>query len=241
MPANIHNREISQIVEGQMRQWEMAQNEQVKRETQTRLVGTEGVKIDYIAISRELGSGGAEIAQALTGLLKWQVYDKEILDYMAENMDVHKSVLESVDERTISWIEDWLAPIFTEKAVRQLDYYRHLTKVLLVIAKHGRATILGRAAGMILPRESGLSVRIIAPFDLRCQRYAHRNNIALDKAKSIVIREDRARKEFAKDFLNADICDCKYYDIVINTEKFSPESAAKLIWRTLDQRTKGTV
>jgi hypothetical protein len=104
MPANIHNREISQIVEGQMRQWEMAQNEQVKRETQTRLVGTEGVKIDYIAISRELGSGGAEIAQALAGLLKWQVYDKEILDYMAENMDVHKSVLESVDERTIGWI-----------------------------------------------------------------------------------------------------------------------------------------
>jgi cytidylate kinase len=36
--------------------------------------------------------------------------------------------------------------------------------------------------------------------------------------------------------LDKDIADARHYDIVINTEKLSPTSTAKIIWRTFDQR-----
>jgi len=200
---------------------------------------TSGADIDYITISREIGSGGEEIAQILADLMRWQLYDKGILDYMSENMQVHKGILESVDERTIGWIEDWLAPIFTKKStdhVDQLSYYRHLVKVLLVIAKHGSAVIVGRAAGQVLPRDKGLSVRVTAPFDIRCKRYAAKQGVSFGDAAAIARKADKEQIKFVKNFVNKDINDPKDYDIVCNTEKLSPTSVAKLIWRAFDQR-----
>ncbi|KPK75766.1 MAG: hypothetical protein AMJ79_09765, partial [Phycisphaerae bacterium SM23_30] len=232
----IQSREIERIIERQMRQWEIGLSEQAKRQKPAPPAAGKK-RIDYITISRELGSGGEQIAQILSKQLGWQVYDKEILDHMAEDMHVHKSVVESVDERTIGWIEDWLGPIFTDKSVGQLSYYRHLARVLLVISRHGRAIIIGRAAGLLLPRANGLSVRVTAPLELRCRRYAQDNNLSLAAARSVVEKKDRAQKAFVRDMLNQDLCDCRHYDIVINTEKFQPESAAKLIWRAFDQRT----
>jgi len=229
------NREINQIVERQMRQWEIGKDAQVRKE-QAVLKGGNGEAIHYITLSRELGSHGEQIAQILADQLHWQLFDKEILDFMAEDMKVHKGIVESVDERTIGWIEDWLAPIFTERAVGQLSYYQHLAKVLLVIAEHGQAIIVGRAAGLLLPREHGLSVRVTAPFELRCKRYARENKISVKEARSIIEKSDRGQQKFVQDMLKKNIFDCMHYDIVINTEKLNATSVAKLIWRTLDQR-----
>ena len=231
-PKPHQRQEVDRIVEGQMRQWEIT-----KEEVHAHL--TSGAEIDYITISREAGSGGEKIAQILADLMKWQLYDKGILDYMSENMQVHKSILESVDERTIGWIEDWLAPIFTKKAtdhVDQLSYYRHLVKVLLVIAKHGNAVIVGRAAGQVLPRDKGLSVRVTAPFELRCKRYAEEQGISLSDATAIVKKADKEQIKFVKNFANKDISEPKDYDIVCNTEKLNPTSVARLIWRAFDER-----
>lgn len=235
---SIHSREINQIIERQMRQWELERDAQDKKEREAHLAAGKGEVIDYIAISREPGSGGEQIAKILAGLLKWQWYDREILDRMAEDMKVHKSVVQSVDERTIGWIEDWLAPLFTGRSVGQLSYYQHLGRVLLVIANHGRAIIVGRAAGLVLPRERGLSVRVTAPFELRCERYAQENRVSVKEARGIVQKADRAQRSFVRDMLNTDLWDCRHYDIVLNTEKLTPTATAKLIWRTLDQRRK---
>ena len=232
----MHNPEIERIIERQMRQWEMARSERAKKEQQAHPVTGEGERIEYITLSRELGSGGEQIARILSEKLAWQMYDKEILDYMADDMQVQKNLLESVDERTVGWIEEWIAPIFTHKPVDQLTYYRSLAKVLLVISSHGQAIIMGRAAGLILPRKNGLSVRITAPFELRHQRYAREHKISMGEAKSVVEKKDRSQKAFVHDMLNQDIVDCRHYDIMINTEMIKPESAAKLIWRALDQR-----
>jgi len=232
----MHNPEIERIIERQMRQWEMGRSEQTKKEQQAHLEMAGGHRIDYITLSRELGSGGVHIARILSEKLKWQMYDKEILDYMADDMQVQKHLLESVDERTVGWIEEWIAPIFTHKPVDQLTYYRSLAKELLVLSRHGQAIILGRAAGLILPRKNGLSVRITAPFELRCERYAQEYKLSVGEAKSVVEKKDQSQKSFVHDMLNYDIVDCRHYDIMINTEFIKPESAAKLIWRALDQR-----
>ena len=231
------NQQIERILERQMSQWELSRSVKDKSDVQAHLTG--GEHIDYITISRETGSGGVEIARILSDLMKWHLYDKEILNYMAQNMRVHVRALETVDERTISWINDWLMPLFSTKSqerVGQLSYYKHLGKVLMVIGRHGRAIIVGRAAGLILPRKRGLSIRVTAPFELRCKRYAQENQIQPGQATSIVKKADKEQRHFVEDFLDKDISDSKYYDIVFNTEKFSSNSVAKLIWRAFDQR-----
>ncbi len=233
----MQNQQMDKIVEHQMGQWELSHSIEEKGEEQAH--PADETEIGYITISQQLGSGGEQIVQILSELSKWQIYDHEILDYMAENMDVHVKALESVDERTISWINDWLAPLFSSNSgehVEQMSYYKHLGKVLLVIAKHGRAIIIGRSAGQILPREKGLSVRITAPFELRCNRYAKENNISAEEAAELVKTSDKRQAGFMKELLQKDIDDPIWYDIVINMEKLTPKSVAKLIWRALEQR-----
>lgn len=227
-------RSVSHIVESQMRHWELQRDQQSRRESrEVRLQGGQAIK--YIAISREMGSGGSEVGQILSQLLNWQLFDKEILDFMSEDMNVHTKVVESIDERTTGWIEEWLTPIFAQ-SVGQLSYYHHLSKVLMILANHGEAIIVGRAAGLLLPRESGLSIRVIAPMKNRRERIAQAENISLDKAQRKAEKSDKEKRQLVKQFLKKDFDDNQHYDLVINTEKLSPESVAKLIWRTLDQR-----
>jgi cytidylate kinase len=234
---NFPNPEIANIVNRQIGQWGLSHSIQDKQEKQERLAS--GAEIDYITISRELGSGGEEIARTLSDLMKWQLYDREILNYMSQDLNVHVKALESVDEQTIGWIKDSLAPLFnvkTSQHVEQLSYYKHLGKVLLVIAKHGRAVIVGRAAGLLLPRDRGLSVRVTASFEHRCKQIAEKNNISFEDAVPLVKKAEETQKNFVKNFLGQDISDTKHYDIICNTEKLSPRAIAKLIWRAFDQR-----
>ncbi|MCF7958518.1 MAG: cytidylate kinase-like family protein [Phycisphaerae bacterium] len=231
---SVHNREINSIVESQMRQWVISSDQQARSEI--RLASDDQSVVKYISISRDLGSCGGEIGNVLAELMDWQIYDKEILDHMAKDMDIHKNVLESVDERTTGFIEEWLTPFFTKKQVAQDTYYHHLLKTLMVIANHGRAIIIGRAAGMILPPKNGLRIRVTSPIDLRIQRIAQRNNISLDQAKRLVKNSDKARRDFAHKFLGKDVFDSLNYDLVINSKYLSPQAIAKLIWRALDQR-----
>jgi len=234
MPGKIFiGRELDGIVEGQLRRWEISEGEKTKLERQAHL---EGREIHYITISRQLGSGGGEVSRQLSKRMKWQLYDKQILDYMSENMNVHKSVLEHLDLSKNSWIEDLFGSLFSDNHIAHASYYRHLVKVLFAIAQNEDAIIVGRAAGMVLPRDKGLSVRITAPFELRCERYAQKENITLKDAKAKVSKADAQQKAFVKNFINKDVAEASNYDLVCNTETMKPDSVAKLIWRAFDQR-----
>jgi hypothetical protein len=52
-----------------------------------------------IAISREAGAEGAAIGAAIGSLLGWPVYNDELLERIAQDMGVQKSLLDSVDEK----------------------------------------------------------------------------------------------------------------------------------------------
>ncbi|MBI9016994.1 MAG: cytidylate kinase-like family protein [Phycisphaerae bacterium] len=223
------------VVENRIKEWQ----DSAKHEPAHLSGGTE---IDYITISREVGSGGAEVAKILSELMGWGHYDKKILDFMAENFGVHQDVLQTVDEKTRGWIQDTMSIFFSGKSSRHMDqysYYKHLVEALLVIAKHGRAIIVGRGAGHVLPRKRGLSVRVTAPFELRSQRYARENNISSEKAIIEVKKADKEQQKFIKSFLYKDAFDAKYFDLVCNTEKLAPRAVAKLIWRAFDLRVSG--
>ena len=224
---------FTQAVERRMKEW------QEEREAQAHHLA-DGARVNYITLSRQLGAGGETVAEELAKLMGWSVFDKRIVNFMAENFGVHADVLESVDERTRSWIEDSISMFFSNRKegehLDQYSYYKHLIEALLVIAQHGRAIIVGRAAGQILPRDHGLSVRITAPFELRAERIAEQNKIKIAEARDIVKKADDNQRKFVKDFLWKDAFDLHSFDMIFNTEKLSPLSVAKLIWRGFDQK-----
>ena len=57
-------------------------------------------KQQIISISREYGTGGREIAQKIAQDLGLQLYDRNMLEEIAQEKNIKPEMLESVDERT---------------------------------------------------------------------------------------------------------------------------------------------
>ncbi len=234
---------VSDVVARHMQQWQQGAN-RIKRSWQVKSQMAIGSEVDYITVNRQIGSGGRIISRMLADLMGWQYFDRDILDYMAKNMKVCVQALQSIDDQTASWIEKYIQPFFSTKLVQRVElanYHKHLAKVLMVIAQHRRAIIMGRGAGILLPRNKGLSVRITAPFDLRCNRIAQKQNINISNARSIVKTSDKYQNQFIKEFLGKNINDPQYYDIICNTQKLFPASVARLINRAFEQRIQNQI
>ena len=224
---------VEKVFEEQMRKWELQRSLDRTQDAKER---PEAQKFTFVTLSFELGSQGEQVTQELQQLTDWQVYDKEILDYMAKDLHVHRQVLASLDERRMGIVEECLDTFSGDRVPGYYSYKHHLMKVLMVIAHHGNAIIIGRAAGMVLPRQAGLSTRIVAPLQTRSARYAQETDIELPRAQEVVADYDHRQKKFVKDFVHKDISDPVHYDLVINTEHINPPAAAKVIHHALQTR-----
>jgi cytidylate kinase len=183
----------------------------------------------YIAISREAGSRGTEIALEVARRLGWDVLDKELLDFMTERYKLPRDMLDVVDETRANWFHDVLGAFFDSRLVSQDSYVAHLHRIVYLAALHGNVVFVGRAAQYILPRQSGLVVRIIAPKSQRVEYVSQRRNLEQAAATRLVDELDAARAEFCRRHFHRDVRDPLEYDLVINTARLSVEAAAKLI------------
>src|SRR5687768_12113049 len=77
-----------------------------------------------IAISRETGTYGAAVARAIGDRLGWPVYDRELLQRIADDIGVHRALLESVDERQESWLRECFTGLFSVPEVDHTVYFR---------------------------------------------------------------------------------------------------------------------
>jgi len=178
--------DIDKMVERQMRNWELARSQRLKVPTNRR-----PEVADFIAISREVGAGASEIALRIASRLNWPKFDKEILRAMAGDDATRHTVYESMDERDLEWWEEVYRSILEPDFVRN-DYFRRLVKTTLSLARQGSAVFLGRGIDCMLPRDLGFRVRIVAPLDMRVERFAKRHNMSIEEARETVPEIDRA-------------------------------------------------
>ena len=180
-----------------------------------------------ITISRQLGSGGRKVAERLAEILDWSLFDKELVEFMAKNASVRKKVVESFDERTISELEVLARSIMGEHEMGGFLYSKHLARVVLAIARHGNAIILGRGAGCIL--KDSLHVRIHASEEQRIENLMRFEGWTHEHALEQMRHSDRERAAFTWKMHRHDVTDCSFYDLVIKTDDFDIEGTARII------------
>ena len=214
---------IDKLVERQMRNWELVRTQRVTvPEAHRKEVE------DFIAISRQEGAGGGEVAGMLGERLGWPVFDREILHAMAGDDAVHRQVYGSMDERDLSWFEE-VARVFTQPELVKNDYFHNLTRTTLSLARQGRAVFVGRAADLILPKEVGVRVRLVAPIDFRVRRIAQQRQMTLEEARKEVTRIDHERAEFIRHHFHISIDEATRCDLTINRGRISAAQAVELI------------
>jgi cytidylate kinase len=182
-----------------------------------------------VAVSREAGARGTTLARKVGELLGWQVYDQDLLDYLQMNDTEREQLLADIPASARAWADAHLARL---QGSRQLDAEGDaagLYRLLFAVAARGDAVIVGRAAGHLLPVESTLHVRVVAPVETRVGYIAQTLRLTRDEAAAEVRRRDERRAHFVSRTVFKDAADLSGYDLVVNPARLGLEAAAQLV------------
>jgi cytidylate kinase len=187
-----------------------------------------------VCISREAGAGGGTIARLVGMRLGWKVYDHEILEAIAQRMDLPADEVRVFDELAPSVVQDWILPLREEHYAPQEAYLDHLAKLLEAISRAGESVIVGRGAGFLLPRDEILNVRIIAPLRARAARLAERMGVSIRTARRAARELDRRRNQFDRALHRVDPTDPHFHDLVLDSNSLGLTIAAEVIVRAVE-------
>jgi cytidylate kinase len=180
-----------------------------------------------VAISRTMGSGARIVARKLAQELGWSLWDKELLDAIAENAEVSRHVVEAFDEKTISEIELIARSALGDYESGSFLYAKHLARAVAAVAKLGNAIILGRGANLLLP--DALSVRIDASFEHRVKNMMTYENLTRQQAEAKLRASDKERREFLIRMFGKEKVDNARYDLTIWMDRFTTDDAVEII------------
>jgi cytidylate kinase len=169
------------------------------------------------------------VAKKVAEQLGLDLFHGEIIQKIAESADTSSRILETLDEKGLSVLDDWISTLVNRRHLWPDQYLKHLMRVIGTIGKHGRAVIVGRGANFILPREVRFRVRIVAPLDTRVQNVAREFGVSSEEARRRVLRTESDRRAFGRKYFHADITDPVNYDLVINTGTLSIDAAVEAI------------
>lgn len=212
-------RTVQQIIEEKVHQWQQLMTE--KREV--------APGISVISISREPGSGGRILATQLAEKLGFDIFHQEVIHQMAQSAKVSSRLLETLDEKGVSVLEESISAVVEEHHLWPDEYLKHLMKTIGVIAEHGQAVIVGRGANFILSAERCLRVRVVAPLTLRIELICKAFGISKEECRRRLLRTESNRRAFIRKYFNANIAEPLNYDLIINTAQLDMEKAVAII------------
>jgi cytidylate kinase len=171
-----------------------------------------------IAISRDPGAGGRDIALALGKQMDLQVYDREIIHRIAQSTHVSEQAVSFLDEKPRPLLTDWMSSVEPGEAyLSPYTYFQHLVTAVKAIARHGSAVILGRGVHLVLEPGQALRVLVTAPYPDRVRRVAAREGVDLHEAHRWIAHAEAERRAFLGKYFRVHADDPSRFDIVVNT------------------------
>jgi len=177
-----------------------------------------------VAMTREMGSGGREVAQRVAERLGLTVVLYHMVEHdIAEHLHVRESAVHHLLEGGASLLER------LQTGNKRLA--RYTTEEILELANHGNVVIRGWGACVILRDVPHVvRVRVCAPMEVRERAVMERPDIKdRSAARQEIERNDAAHKITLQNAHGIDREESMLYDLVLNTERCSIETCAKLV------------
>ena len=185
-----------------------------------------------ITVSREAGARGGSIARRVGEKLGWQVYDQELLEYMAQNPVVRQGAMEGLSPACAGWVRRRLGQLDLAGNTSVLQ----VAEVALALAAGGQIVLIGRAGGCILPAETTLNVRVVAPLRERVAYMSQWLRLPEPEAAERVRQRDERRAEFLTKHFGRHPGDVHQYDVVLNSSLVGEDGCAELVARAAELR-----
>ena len=191
-----------------------------------------------ITISREAGAGATSVATRVATLLEirpekrgapWTVFDQNLVEKVLQDHNlpdrIHRFMPEDARPAVTGALEEMLGLHPSSWTLQQ-----HTVDTIYRLALLGNVIVIGRGGSIITSQmRHVLHVRLIAPREVRIQRFCKDRGLTHADADKLVQQLDNARRRYLKSHFNADISDPLQYDLLINTGKVDFDQAAEMI------------
>ncbi len=179
-----------------------------------------------IAVSREFGSGGLDIAEKISNKLGITLYDKNILKKMEEEGQINAEIMSKFDEKPSN-------PFFT-RHMRGLSNSMEENLAFMQFffirekAEAGESfVVVGRCAEEVLKdNDNAVSVFVFGSKEKRIERIMQREGVDEKKASAEMKRIDSERKHYHNGYCDYDWGDSRAYDICISSDRLSADTIA---------------
>lgn len=182
-----------------------------------------------ITISRGTASGGKLLAECISEKLGYPCIPPDVL--------VDAGIARNVPYERLKKALDKAPGFFDRKGVRVIHYLAYIREALVKAVQDEHAVYYGMAGQVLLSDlPHVLRVFVIAGMEYRIQAAMARYNINREKAEEILHNADKKRDKWVKHFYNIDRRDPSLYDLVINLDHISIESACDTICTLASQK-----
>ncbi len=183
-----------------------------------------------ITISREFGSMGRSIAQALSKELGIEFYDRDIVEETAKRLGMPVSVISDTEEATKSIYFKRQFPLGMGVASLQDEIFMIQKNIIQDLVQKESCIIVGRCADSILAdRERHLSVYVYAPYIERFKNCTEKLGMDEATAKKMIREVDSSRSLYHKHYCPEVKDELTNKHLMVDSSRFGVEGSAEML------------
>lgn len=193
------------------------------------------MKIRFVTIEREYGSGGTEIAERLAEKCGIPCYGREVLEIAAAQLGISVEEAETYEEKVTN---KFMYSLFVMSQTQKGDpdmlpmegkLYVEEHAAIQKLARQGRAIFVGHCASSALEEENVLRVFIRADEDYKMKRAVDEYGIDVKEAESVCRRFNKKRAHYYAVNTSQKWDDLSNYDIVLDSSRIGIEGCVEAI------------
>lgn len=183
-----------------------------------------------IAMTREMGSRGKDVAMALADEIGVRIVHHEMVEHdLASRLHVRESTVHRYLEGGANALERW--------RINKKNLGLYTAQEIFQLAEQGNLLIRGWGATQLLRVVSHVvCVRVCAPLALRTRTLMERLQLDSENiAKREIKKNDEAHTRVMRHLFQVDWEDPQHYDLVLNTDRLSVRACVDLIKHLVEE------
>jgi cytidylate kinase len=181
-----------------------------------------------LTISRQMGSLGDEVAEAVSRRLGWELITRDKLVSM-----FFCTVTKPQDRHMLAES----AKFYLTQYQDNYTYLDFLKQSLNKYVRERSVVALGFGSQLIFANDrDAIHVRIIAPVGFRISRVRKQYHVSDEDAAKILGKADKKHKRFVAAIFGADLTDASLYNLTINTADLPVDECAAIILALVRER-----
>ena len=176
-----------------------------------------------LTVSRMAGAGGRTLAVGLAERLNLTLQDHSLVNRIASDRNLERSVVAQLDENAINQAALWVKGVLNRRIFMKDEYHSSLVNIVTNLAAAGDVVFLGRGAHLILGDQATLRIRVVASRATRLARIMERTGLSRAEARALMEETDRKREDFIRKVFKVEPDSPENFDLVLNSDRMKPE------------------